>query len=596
MAVVLLLSTSTVPEVPRFSLPETCLIFFLKWTVYLFLVRRVFGPRVRRMAGYLKAEQKGFLLAVGFLALDIFLLDINYFLADLPLMKTLPALQSVVGLMVYFSYLLTMWIVARPSYVRVTGSIEKPAAFLAANLKINLALLLPWISLSLVADGLLLIKYPPVEKILASEWGSGIVFFSFFLILLAGFPAVMVWLWGCTPLPAGKARDEIEHFCRQQRLRYREIFLWPLFGGRMLTAGVLGIIGRFRYLLITPALLESLTLEEVRAVMAHEAGHVKRFHMPLFLFILFGLSLLLPFSAYPGALFLLWQPEMFLRIVQFLGNDPGKVLTFISMASLLVLVIIYVRFLFGFFMRNFERQADVYSAQVLGGVGPLVRVFEKIAMLSGSNRDAPSWHHFGIGQRVAFLLKCQDEPGVARRHDLKVYLFLAVYGLCVAVGIFFTAHHSAGNFLPESSVKLASAVLEWKVRTEPGNYLWHQSLGDLQVAEEKETAALSAYETALSLAPDNGELLNNFAWLLVTADDPAVRDLQRGLILAQQAAALLERGFVLDTLATALWMNGQKEEALAVEMRAIKLDPDERDYYRIQMERFLDPPDELPGH
>jgi len=546
------------------------------------------------MAGYLKAEQKGVILAIVFLAIDIFLLDIKYFLAKLPLVDSMPVLGQIGGLSIYFSYLLTMWLVARSSYVMVTGSIEKPSTFLSTNLKINLALLLPWISLSLVADSLVLIKYPPLEKILASDWGSGMIFFIFFFILLAGFPVIMVRLWNCTPLPEGKTREAIEKFCREQRLKYREICLWPLLGGRMLTAGVLGIIGRFRYLLITPSLLQALTPEEVQAVMAHETGHVKRFHLPLYLFILIGLIPLLSFVTVPGELFLLWQPEKFLQVVELFGNDLGKVMTFITVMSLVVIVVLYVRFLFGYFMRNFERQADVYSYNAIGYIAPLVRVFEKIALLSGNNRDEPSWHHFGIGQRVDFLLKCQNTPGVARRHNVKVYLSLAIYGLCLVTGIFYSARTQEA-FLPESSGKeLALVVLEWKVRSEPENYLWHQSLGDLQATEKNEAIALASYEKAFALAPDNGELLNNFAWLLVTAEDLALRDPERGLELARKAVQALERGFVLDTLATALWLNGHKEEALAMEMRAIKLDPDGQDFYRQQMERFLVPPEELP--
>jgi len=594
LAVVLLLSTSSVPEASRFSLTETSFMFFLKGFLFFLFNTWLFRRSVRHMAGYLKAEQKGVMLAIACLATDIFFLDIKYFLSDLPFVDSLPVLCQIGGLGIYFAYLLTMWLVAQRSYARVTGLYAKTTAFLSTNLKINLALLLPWITLSLLADGLLLIKYPPLQKILATEIGNGIVFFIFFLILMAGFPVIMVRLWECTPLPEGSAREAIKTFCRDQKVKYREICLWPLFGGRMLTAGVLGIIGRFRYLLITPSLLQALSPEEVQAVMAHETGHVKRFHLPLYLFVLTGLIPLLSFVTVPGELFFLWQPETFLQIAELFGNDLGKLMTFITVMSLVALVVLYVRFLFGYFMRNFERQADVYSYHAIGYIAPLVRVFEKIALLSGNTRDEPSWHHFGIGQRVDFLLKCQNKPQTARQHDVKVHISLVIYGLFLLSGIFFMIHPPNVTALDSTNKEQALVFLEWQARNEPENYIWHQSLGDLQIEVKNEAAALVSYERALALAPEDGLLLNNIAWLLVTAENVTLRDLERGLELARRAVQALERGFVLDTLATALWMNGNKEEALALEMRAMEMDPDQEEYYREQMERFLVPPGEQP--
>jgi len=77
----------------------------------------------------------------------------------------------------------------------------------------------------------------------------------------------------------GLVRTHIEAFCRRQNLKYADILIWPLFEGQILTAGVMGLVRRFRYLLFTPALLQSLSVEEVDAVMAHEIGHVKRYHL-----------------------------------------------------------------------------------------------------------------------------------------------------------------------------------------------------------------------------------------------------------------------------------------------------------------------------
>ena len=60
----------------------------------------------------------------------------------------------------------------------------------------------------------------------------------------------------------GLLRSSIEQFCRRQNFS-SEILYWPLFEGKMVTAGVMGIVPKFRYLLLTPALLSALDQEEL---------------------------------------------------------------------------------------------------------------------------------------------------------------------------------------------------------------------------------------------------------------------------------------------------------------------------------------------
>jgi hypothetical protein len=49
---------------------------------------------------------------------------------------------------------------------------------------------------------------------------------------------------------------------------------------------------------------------------------------------------------------------------------------------------------------------------------------------------------------------------------------------------------------------------------------------------------------------------------------------------------LKEAGYILDTLAVALWVNGSVEAAAAAERRALELDPDNAEYYREQLRRM----------
>ncbi|MDJ0864597.1 MAG: tetratricopeptide repeat protein [Myxococcota bacterium] len=69
----------------------------------------------------------------------------------------------------------------------------------------------------------------------------------------------------------------------------------------------------------------------------------------------------------------------------------------------------------------------------------------------------------------------------------------------------------------------------------------------------REREAASDYRAVVAAAPDHVEALNNLAWLLATASDPALRDPAEAVRLAERAVALAEPAppELLDTLARA---------------------------------------------
>jgi Flp pilus assembly protein TadD len=83
-------------------------------------------------------------------------------------------------------------------------------------------------------------------------------------------------------------------------------------------------------------------------------------------------------------------------------------------------------------------------------------------------------------------------------------------------------------------------------------------------------------------------VLNNLAWLLITAKDAKVLNAERALDLAKKASSLRPTtGYILDTLAAAYWANNMIDEALDAERMAMKLEPANRTFYRQQMDFFL---------
>lgn len=586
IVVIFILSTNSVPDTPQLSPGITFLLFAAKGLFFWFLIRLGYGRKgVAKVSDYFKAEQKFSILAIGSVAVDVYVLDCQYYFAGLPFTDNLPILVSLGGILLFFSYLCLVWAGARESYSTVFGRSYSTGAFLWSNILNNIPIILPWLLLSLLFDLLLLLPFPTVSDFLKSSWGEPLFFLTFFVLLAVSFPEIIVRLWKCRPLPDGPVRDHIENFCRRHKLRYANVMLWPLFEGQAVTAGIMGLVRRFRYLLITPALLNNLTRLEVDAVMAHEIGHVKRYHLQLYVFILLGFSLIAQLGSYLF-MYLLLKSSIFYSFAKMLGKQTDSVLIFLSTLALLIFLIVYFRFVFGFFMRNFERQADIHALTSLGGSGPIVSALEKVAWLSGNIRDLPSWHHFGIGQRVDFLHGCESDPEQIVKHHRKVYgtLFLYLAVLCV---VSFSLWKMPSDLLARAPLEHLAKLYSQKTVEEPANPLWFQLLGDLQQGRKQYSGAVDAYERALTLAPDHPDILNNLAWVLLTAEDEKVLNPVRALMLARTAATLKPSAYILDTLATAYFANGFTENAIRVGKEAVAAaDPDRQHYYLQQLEKY----------
>lgn len=587
LTAIFVLSVSSAPEQPGLPPWLALPLFGLLLLVFHQLAGRQFR-RVRHSAAYFAAEKKLTALAVLLFAAALFGLDLKHYLHPLSLDSRLPVLENAGGLVLFFLFLALMWRQAHPVYESLFGRSASPAAFAAANIRSSLPLVLPWLLLSLIFDLLNLLPVPGVQELLASAWGELILLPIFLLALALLFPPLIWRLWSCVPLEPGPLRSQIEAFCRSRNFS-AEILSWPLLEGRALTAAVMGIAPRFRYLLLTPALLAALDRDELESVLAHEIGHVRRQHLLLYVLLLFGFSLLAGALSAP-LLGLLFRSGWFWRLLIWSQAPLEKLLTGLAAAVLFVLMLLYFRFLFGYFVRNFERQADLHVFQAQGSSLPLIRSFEKIAALSGAVRDQKNWHHFGIGERIDFLLRCERDRKLVRRHDRKVCLSLAAYFLLIGLAVWPLRQVDADALSGAARVQYASALVEEKLRQEPAGGRWLQLRADLLLARGREKEALAAYEQALRAAPMQAETANNLAWLLLTAQDRSLRDPARALQLAEAAVSREAKGHRLDTLAVALWAQGRIEEAVRAERRAARLDQENRRYYQAQAEQFTSGP------
>lgn len=535
-------------------------------------------------SGYFKAEKRLSIAALLVFAVFIFGLDLKYYLAFLSFGDIFPAFVNIAGMMVFLFLFTVVWRRGRKNYETVFARHYSTKSFLFSNIKANLPIVIPWVLLSVCYDLINLLHWPWLKDLVSSEWGDFLFFGIFIVFVFIFFPPLVRRLWGCREIQEGPLKDHLTAFCEKQNFS-ATIYLWPLFEGRVITAGVMGIIPGLRYILITPALIETMTLEELDSVMVHEIGHVKRFHLLLYVFLIGGFTISSGFLAEPFY-HIFFSKDYFYSFVNFTGLSPDAVRNVLITVPLLLFLLLYFRYVFGYFMRNFERQADLHVFPVLGNSRAIISAFEKIAILSGNTRDKPSWHHFGIGQRVDYLLRCEKDPSLISYQHKKVRLSLILYVALLLSALFFTSKFSFEDVKVLSDIKYTRADLIYKAGKVdyPARLLF--SYGEVYVKHEMENRAIVAYELAIDLERSQPELLNNYAWLLLTSEDVSLRDPKKALHLSQVAVGLEPKGHRLDTLATALWANGFTDEAIKTESQAILTDPLEASYYGAQVERF----------
>jgi Zn-dependent protease with chaperone function len=507
-------------------------------------------------------------------------------LTGIRLFEAIPTLEALVFMALFVGYLAIVWFNAHDAYRHIYQADLTRRAYVASNIAFSVPVLLPWLLLSGISDLILALPFDLPRQILTSPEGET-AYFLFFLFAVAVLgPLIIQKFWRCRPLEAGYYRQRIEALCRRAGMEYADILYWPIFGGRMITAGVMGLVSRFRYILVTDALLRILSPEEVDAVIAHEVGHVKKHHLLFYLFFFIG-YMIIAYATFDLIVYLIIFSEPIYRFVFMTGISRTTVTTGLLSLAIIVNFLVYFRFIFGYFMRNFERQADASVYGLFASAAPLISTFEKIVAVSGHSPDKPNWHHFSIGQRVDFLNRCEADRTWIQRHDRKVLVSIAIYvATMVVVGVagYQLNFGQTGKQLNEKFFE--TAILNEISRNGESNAGLYGMLGDLYFSRSSFGQAETAYRTALDMDPHSAIVLNNYAWLLATCEDPAHRNPEKALALAREAAAIEHSPHILDTLAESLYVNGRIAEAIDAATTALELAKTNRTYYNGQLEKF----------
>ncbi|HVZ92969.1 MAG TPA: M48 family metalloprotease [Phycisphaerales bacterium] len=239
-------------------------------------------------------------------------------------------------------------------------------------------------------------------------WAFTALHFGGVFVLLLVMPLVLRRVWSTVRLGAGPLRDHLQRLCDVQGVRCRELLVWRTHGS-MINGALVGLIAPARYILLTDALLERLPLEQVEAVMAHEAAHARRRHLPW---------LIVTLAATGG---IIWTAVTLVSslLLPFIPASAVENVGELIGAGALAASLAIGYLVFGVVSRKFEEQADAFAVQHLSGwsanrprehvavrpeaVEGMSSALLSVARLNHIPLTKFSWRHGSIASRRARL-------------------------------------------------------------------------------------------------------------------------------------------------------------------------------------------------
>jgi Zn-dependent protease with chaperone function len=257
------------------------------------------------------------------------------------------------------------------------------------------------------------------------------------VLILMVLPLALLPLWGARRMPSGEMQRLMSDACNRLGVRVAGLMRWPMAGGRVYNAAVIGMLPRLRYVLFTDDLMRDLPVPQVMAVLGHELGHARHGH--LWIYLLFAnAGLLVSFLLREDfAAVLLPLLEALLPIFG-LTLDDSQLRGFAEISAVLLMMALLWRVAFGVLSRACERQADLVGAELAGDPQVMCDALKSVAHLSGQGEDEPSWRHYTIAQRVAFLQAVRRHPSLAVWHHkfvlmMRHSLILIILTLLLAI-------------------------------------------------------------------------------------------------------------------------------------------------------------------
>jgi STE24 endopeptidase len=342
------------------------------------------------------------------------------------------------GMNVFFSlslYLFALYVFHFTSYPFLShssrGITSSSYEYAMLQVRFLIPFFLPFLFFSLLIDLLSLYPDGGLDKILFQNVESittlAILFClmgCFIVATILFFPPLIQKIWKCKPIKNPDLKQSLEAICRKANFRHAGMMTWTVMN-HTYTAGIIGVLPRFRYVMFTRKLLDGLSIESIEAILAHEIGHSYRKHLLIYPFIICGMIV-------ATALFSLFFSEGIdeFFILQDILHPSSLWMILYPFAILIpyaLIAAIYFRLVFGYYSRLFERQADLHVFELDLPPESMYLALDELGQLTGNSHNLPSWHHHSIRERMIFLNEAASDNSLVHKHHRRVKKNVGVY-------------------------------------------------------------------------------------------------------------------------------------------------------------------------
>jgi STE24 endopeptidase len=252
-----------------------------------------------------------------------------------------------------------------------------------------------------------------------SNWQTPLALLGTLTVFLIA-PVIITSIWNTHALPQGPLNESLLAMCRRYGIGVKRILVWHT-KGTLINAAVLGATARFRFILLTDALLDKVHPILIQAVMAHEVAHIRLRHIPWLLASAAAALLLTGFiaetlvsAAIPGVKDLLFPWPALHEKATHLLQAESFLMIIVSAITLALWAPI-----FGWVSRRFERQADTFAVEHFAtqhasvdslavisehDAQAMVGALDAVANLNAIPVTQKSWRHGAIRWRQDYLL------------------------------------------------------------------------------------------------------------------------------------------------------------------------------------------------
>ena len=239
------------------------------------------------------------------------------------------------------------------------------------------------------------------------------------LVAVVAYPLLARMLFSLRTLTDVERRQLMDALPQFDETMAHRIRVWNT-GGRICNAAVVGCVPGFSFVLVSDALLTRLSVRSTAAILAHEMGHLRMWHVPMRLCIVFAGGIV--------GLALVHQAES-LGSLQAAGQVAAMLTTAGYMGLMLHLVAPLLEF-----------HADAFAIDALGqacgdrrkGVRTLVGALSRLTLFSGLLPNQRSWLYPSFEERRRAILFQQTSPRFRRwLHGILAVILLSQLTLIV---------------------------------------------------------------------------------------------------------------------------------------------------------------------